>query len=98
MAHRHVVITEAGGKEHVLAISPPGQKFTVNNMFGTKDIESRRKVIHPFGALYASRNNLIIFGSIGDGIFVWNKSESSMITELNHGDSEYAQAAARLIG
>ena len=57
-------------------------------MFGTKDIDSRRKVIHPFGALFASRNNLVVFGSIGDGIFVWNKSENNIISELNHGDSE----------
>ena len=91
MSHRHVVITEAGGKAHVLTISPHGQKFTVNNMFGTKDIESKRKVIHPFGALFASRNNLIVFGSIGDGVFIWNKNENSLISELYHGDSKYPQ-------
>lgn len=81
------MVTEAGGKAHVLTISPQGQKFTVNNMFGTKDIESRRRVIHPFGALFASHNNLIVFGSVGDRIFVWERNENSMISELDHGDS-----------
>ena len=92
---QHALVAQAGGRSHLIAISPNDDMGKPIQIYMTKDIEPsskahQLKANYAFGAIFTANDDLVVFGSIGPRILVWSREDGKILGELHHGKGMYS--------
>lgn len=95
---RFAVVAQANGRSTLIEI---GQNLITDDAirvvrdFVLRDVEEYKgRINHAYGAMFACKGNIIIYGTIGDTVLMWDRRRGKVISELDHGDSAFVQALA----
>lgn len=81
----HALVGQTGGCAHLVGID---QKGKIEQVYTTKDIDTEAKGNYEFGAVFASRGQTILFGSVEGCVLVWDRNNADVIYGLDHGEGE----------
>jgi len=77
-------LIQAGSCAHLVGIRQADNKGNVEQVYYNKDTEARTNTA--FGAVFASRGQAILFGSLEGCVLVWDQKKGSVVYGLEHGE------------
>ncbi|KAI0047041.1 WD40 repeat-like protein [Auriscalpium vulgare] len=87
----HVVVSQLGGRAHLVSIFQDANRGKIEQVYALKE-GSLRQGNYDAGALFAARDALVVFGSVDGYVIVWDKNNSEVVYGLDHGEGIVASA------
>lgn len=78
----HVLVGEGGGLAALVSLRVSENKGDVEQVYSCK--ESQLKARHDYGAVFATKAQAILMGSIEGCVPVWDKKKGSIVYGLEH--------------
>ncbi|THH21090.1 hypothetical protein EW146_g386 [Bondarzewia mesenterica] len=95
--HVHVLVSQSSGRTHLVFIDQDNKKGVIEQVYALKEAEQQAKATYDFGALFTSKENLILFGCIDGNVLVWDKKKAEVVCGLDHGEDVVTQAVGTYI-
>ena len=88
-AGKTAVISQASGRAYIIDINTVGDREPGQTLqqFSLRDVDrvvATGRHNYTFGAIYAASDNLVVYGSIGGRILVWDRETGRVKHQLDH--------------
>lgn len=81
----HALVSQQVGRTHLVAISQDENRGKVMQVY-TVEPELQADAVYDANALFAGRNDAVLYGSARGYLFVWDKASSRVLCGLDHGE------------
>ena len=80
------LLVEAGGRTHLLHIDESYEGSDIVQEYAIRNADRGvGRTNFAFGAAFTAFNDLVVFGSIGGRVMVWDRKKGRVLYELDHG-------------
>ncbi|TFY76390.1 hypothetical protein EWM64_g7622 [Hericium alpestre] len=88
----HALVAQTGGRTHIVGIRQDDNKGKIEQVYALKDSDSHPNATYDFGALFTSKDSLIMFGTVDGCVLLWDKDKAVISCGLDLGEGAVAQA------
>ena len=88
-AGKAALVAQASGRVHLIDINnsdgrDPGQTLQQFSLRDAERVGGGGRQNHSFGAIFAAHDSMVVFGSIGGRVLIWDREKGRVKHELDH--------------